>query len=124
VATVLLEIDGLSHSAIQQSLLGEALEHAPALAFLADREMRYVAVNRTACNRLGYEREELLSLRVTDIAVAPDASDAYQEMLSIGNHQGITPIRAKDGHTLQLAYNAWEVTIAREPYYLSIGVIV
>jgi hypothetical protein len=60
----------------------------------------------------------LLSLRVT-----PDASNAYQEMLSIGNHQGITPIRTKDGRTLPLAYNAWEVAIAREPYYLSIGVI-
>jgi PAS domain S-box-containing protein len=120
---MLAEIDGLSHPAIQQSLLGEALEHAPALAFLADSEMRYAAVNRTACEVLGYEREELLSLRVTDIAVAPDASDAYQEMLAAGAHHGVTPIRTKDGRMLRLAYNAWEVTIARQAYYLSIGEI-
>jgi PAS domain S-box-containing protein len=121
---MLAEIESLSHSAIQQSLLGEALENAPALAFLADSEMRYAAVNRTACDVLGYEREELLSLRVTDIAVAPDASDAYQEMLAEGAHQGVTPIRTKDGRTLRFAYNAWEVTIALQPYYLSIGVVI
>ena len=118
---MLAEIEGLSHPAIQQSLLGEALEHAPALAFLADSDMRYAAVNRTACDVLGYEREELLSLRVTDVAIAPDASDAYDEMLAAGVHRGVTPIRTKDGRTLLLAYNAWEVRIARQPYYLSIG---
>ena len=58
---------------MQQGLLYEAWDQAPALVFVADENMHYIAVNRTACETLGYTRDELVSLSVTDIAVAPDA---------------------------------------------------
>ena len=60
---------------MQQGLLYEAWDQAPALVFVADENMRYIAVNRTACETLGYTRDELLGLSVTDIAVAPDAPE-------------------------------------------------
>jgi PAS domain-containing protein len=38
---------------IQQSLLLELLDEAPALVLVADAQMRYLAVNATACRTLG-----------------------------------------------------------------------
>ena len=52
-----------SEPLVQSVLLGEAVEHAPVAILVADDEMRYVAANATACELLGYTREELLQLR-------------------------------------------------------------
>ena len=41
---------------IQTALLGEAIESGPALVFVADEEMRYIAVNQFACDSLGQIR--------------------------------------------------------------------
>jgi PAS domain S-box-containing protein len=49
---------------IQTTLLGEAAENAPLGIFVADDEMGYIAVNRRACELLGYDREELLRSRL------------------------------------------------------------
>ena len=49
---------------IQTALLGEAIESGPALVFVADEEMRYIAVNQYACEALGYTRDELLGMHV------------------------------------------------------------
>jgi len=49
---------------IQTALLGEAVEAGPALIFVADEQMRYIAVNQFACSALGYTREELLGLYI------------------------------------------------------------
>ena len=53
---------------LHQSLIGEAVEHSSMLAFVADEDMKYVAINSRACEVLGYSREELLKLRVVDVA--------------------------------------------------------
>ena len=52
-------------------LLGEALLQAPFFAFVADGEMRYLAVNDYACRELGYEESELLEPTVPDIVTEP-----------------------------------------------------
>ena len=59
---------------IQTALLGEAVEAGPALVFVADEQMRYIAVNQFACAALGYTREELLALHVPDIAREPGSA--------------------------------------------------
>lgn len=100
-----------------------ALDEAPNLIFVADDKMQYVAVNTTACRVLGYTREELLSLGVTDVAVAPEAPVIYADMLRSRSQRGVTPIRTKDGRILTLEYNAAEVRVGRLPYWISIGLI-
>lgn len=116
-------VAGLSQAPIQQYLLYDALDRGPALIFIADDEMKYLAVNQTACDALGYTREEILGLRVTDVAVAPDADEAYGEMKATRQHLGVTPIKAKDGTLLEFSYRAEEVKVAGMPYYLSIGFV-
>jgi PAS domain S-box-containing protein len=83
--------------------------------------MRYVAVNETACAALGYTRDELLQLRVTDVAVAPEAGDLYAHMVERRSQEGSTAVRAKDGTLLQLFYNARQTTVAGMRYYVSVG---
>ena len=108
---------------IQQSILLELLDRAPALIFVADAEMRYLAVNATACETLGYSREELLGLRVTDIAVAGDAPELYEDMMRRRGATGETAIRTKDGRVLPFRYAAHETSIAGMTYYMAIGLV-
>ncbi len=118
-------IENLAQPLVQQFLLYDALDEGPSLIFVADERMKYVAVNTTACRTLGYTRQELLALGVPDVAVAPEASEIYQDMLWARNGQrGVTPIRTKDGRVLSLAYNAGEVRVAGLPYWVSIGHVV
>jgi two-component system, sensor histidine kinase and response regulator len=114
-------IANLAQSPVQQLLMSEALDDGPSLIFVADDEMRYAAVNLTACRVLGYTREELLGLAVTDVAVAPEAPTLYDEMVRTRSHHGVTPIRTKDGRLLPLTYNACEVQVSGLPYWVSIG---
>ena len=113
----------LGQPILQQSLLLAVLDRAPALVFVADAEMRYLAVNATACKALGYTREELLSLRVSDVAVAEDAVQLYGEMVDLGEHSGRTLVRAKDGTTRLLRYEAATCEIAGMTYYSSVGFV-
>ena len=79
---------------LQRTLLGEAIDEAPVLVFVADDEGRYVAVNRQACETLGYSRRDLLGMTVPEVAVAPEAPELYETMLREGRLEGTTPIPA------------------------------
>jgi len=52
----------------------EVIELAPDAFFLSNLDARLIDVNRAACRLLGYDREELLSLRIFDIIPAADAA--------------------------------------------------
>jgi len=107
---------------IQASLLGEALDNGPVAVFVADEHMRYIAVNEYACKLLGYEREELLALKVTDVAgTTEDAPAAFQQLLLTGNLDGVTTIKRKDGVELPFTYRARETAIAGMTLYVSVG---
>jgi PAS domain S-box-containing protein len=108
---------------IQPGLLGEAVDTGPALVFVADDDGRLVAVNRRACEVLGYEREELLDLRVSDVATAPEAPDLYTELKRAGAAAGTTLLRAKDGTLRPFAYRAAETTTAGMPFWVSVGFV-
>ncbi len=117
------QIENLANPRVQQLLLAEALDTAPLLVFVADEQMRYVAVNQTACDVLGYTRSEVLQLRVTDVAVAPEAGDLYDSMLRRRRQEGSTPIRAKDGRLIPFFYNARATTVAGMQYFVSVGFV-
>ena len=52
-----------------------SLDRAPDSTFLIDSSGRFVYANETACRTLGYSREELLSMRVSDISLHIDAQN-------------------------------------------------
>jgi PAS domain S-box-containing protein len=109
-----------SEPLVQSVLLGEAVEHAPVAILVADDEMRYVAANTTACRLLGYTRQELLQLRVTDIAQYPEAEGEFEAMIAAGELIGRTAIRGKDGVIRSLRHRSAETKIAGITYYVAV----
>jgi PAS domain S-box-containing protein len=114
---------GLALRPIQQFLLYDAIDTSPALVFVADDEMRYLAVNNTACAVLGYSREELLSMRVTDVVVSAEAPTLYQRMMDDQSQQGDVDLLTKDGAQLPFIYEAAQAHIAETRYWISIGFV-
>ncbi len=109
---------GVSEPLIQASILGEAVDHGPAAVFVADEEGGYVAVNQAACALLGYTREELLELRVSDIA---DPAGKWEEMEREGKVSGVSTLRRKDGTTIDFRYVAGATSVAGMLVYVSVG---
>ena len=105
---------------VQAGLLGEAIDRAPDAVLVADESMRYLAVNQAACRLLGYTREELLALRMTDVAHYPDAADEYDEMMSHRTRTGTAVLRRKDGTELAASYRAHETKLAGMTVYVAI----
>jgi PAS domain S-box-containing protein len=113
---------GRSEPLLQTSLLGEAIEHAPAAVFVFDDQGRYVAVNRYACDLLGYPRRELLELRLGDLAVARDDSiELYNAVVSMEEPEGVVRVRRSDGEELDLRFRARETTIGGMNFYIAIA---
>jgi PAS domain S-box-containing protein len=108
---------------VQASLVGEAIDRGPVAVFVADDEMRYVAVNAFACELLGYTREELLELRVPDVARRPEASEHYAEMLATRAQTGTVVLSRKDGAEVGASYFAQETTVAGMTFYVSVAVV-
>jgi len=104
--------NAVAHELVQKSLVGEAIEHGPMAVFVADEDGRYLAVNAYACELLGYERDELLGLRVTDVAVNEGASDDYGEVLRSGTHAGLTILRCKNGSELTMNFRASKTRVS------------
>ncbi|HZT92555.1 MAG TPA: PAS domain-containing protein [Gaiellaceae bacterium] len=106
---------------IQVSLLGEAIENGPLAVFVADENERYIAASRAACELLGYTREELLGLSVTDVARYEEAAEEYSELLATGSGAGTTVLTCKDGSTVEFTYFAGETEVAGMQVYISVG---
>lgn len=104
---------------VQASLLGEAIDPGPVAILVADETGRYVAANQFACDLLGYSREELLRLNVTDIA--RDGAADYAEMLKTSRWDGISTVSRKDGSTVDVRFAARETRVAGMAVYVSVG---
>jgi PAS domain S-box-containing protein len=111
----------VSDPLIQASLLGEAVEHGPVAVFVADENARYVAVNTAACAMLGYSRDELLELRVTDVARYAEADAEFRKMLDAGATSGRAVLTRKDGGTVEFTYYAGATRVAGMNVYVSVG---
>jgi PAS domain S-box-containing protein len=101
----------VAHELVQRSLLGEAVDPGPVAIFVADDDQKYLAVNTYACDLLGYTREELLELRVADVAVNEGASADYGEMQRAGTHAGLTILRHRDGTEIPTSFRAAQTSI-------------
>ena len=112
---------GVSEPLIQTSLLGEAIENGPVAVLVADEHGRYVAVNQAACRLLGYSREELLTMRATDVARYDEAPAEWAEMELNGTLTGVSTVTCKDGSTVDFTYVAGATMVAGMPVYVSLG---
>lgn len=76
---------------------------------MADMTGHYLDVNRRACQMLGYSREELLRMRVTDILTPHDylrLKDIRADLLEGHRHSGEWKLRKKDGELLSVEVSA------------------
>ena len=106
---------------VQRGLLGEAVDGAQVAVLVADEEGTYVAANRYACEMLGYSRDELLTLRVHDVIVAPDVHAHYARFVNEKRERGTITLRRKDGSTFPYRYAAGRTNISALTYYVSFG---
>jgi PAS domain S-box-containing protein len=105
---------------VQAGLLGEAIDRAPDAVLVADESMRYLAVNQAACRLLGYTREELLTMRTTDVATYPGAAEDYDDMMAHRSKVGTAVLRRKDGKSVVATYRAHETKLAGMTVYVAI----
>jgi PAS domain S-box-containing protein len=91
--------------AVQETLLGEALEHAPIGAIVLDETGRYIAANRRACRLTGYAREELLDAGPRALAAEPEkVPAALEQMANGGLEHGTASMRCRDGSLIDVVY--------------------
>ncbi len=110
----------VAHDLVQKSLVGEALDLGPVAVFVADDDGKYLAVNAYACELLGYEREELLLLRVLDVAVNDGAASDFEVLQRTGTRSGTTTLRHKDGRDLPMVFRAGTTTVGGMPLYIGV----
>jgi PAS domain S-box-containing protein len=105
----------------RDTVITAALDAAPVCVFVADGEMRYRAVNAYACELLGYSEEELLTMRVPDVASYDEAPKEYAVLVEAAYLRGVSRLRSKDGEELLLNYVAGEFELDGETLYISVG---
>jgi PAS domain S-box-containing protein len=115
--------EDVSQPLVQASLIGEAIDRGPAMVFVVDEEMRYVAVNQFAADTLGYTREELLGLRVTDVSPAPETPERFSEFIARTAAEGHAVIRHRDGSDVHVRYAAKQTTVAGLTLYAAVAFV-
>ena len=107
-------------AAVQSTMLGELLENARIAAVAVDDGGRYVAVNRYACELVGYNREELLGRRVGELNPESDLREHAAQVEAGERADGNLVIRRKDGRPLRVRYRTAPTTLARMPFTVAI----
>ena len=102
-----------SEPLIQTPLLGEAIEHGPVAVVVFDEDGRYLAANQFLCDLLGYTREELLDMRLGDLAVDRDEAFTQYEQVATGDRpRSVTRARCKDGRVVELEFRGAPAVVA------------
>ncbi|MGO9387746.1 MAG: ATP-binding protein, partial [Methanobacterium sp.] len=85
------------------------IDQSPEAIFITDDNGNYVDVNKTACSMLGYTREELLSLSISEINVMDNPEDTashFQNLKNAGSLRMEINIKKKNGDSLPIELNA------------------
>ena len=97
------------------------VEKAPIGIFEVNEQGEYVDVNESACDMVGYSRDELLAMSVADLA--PDHDDpeelsSFTEIRETGQIRTEGQIRHKDGHAVDVILEAVEIEDGRFVAYV------
>ena len=100
------------------------MDRSPDAIEVVDPETgRFVDVNETACRRLGYTREEMLTLRIPDVLEAGDTPFSLPAALEEVRRNGVKTIetrhRRKDGSMFPVEINTQYVELD-QPYLLAV----
>jgi PAS domain S-box-containing protein len=113
------QLASLQQDLVQETLLGEALEHGPVGAIVLDEEGRYLAANRLACKLSGYTRDELLAGGAEALAFDPARVKTTMELMARGDlHSGSAVLRRKDGTALACEYRVGETRSGGMPFFV------
>ena len=95
-----------------------SVDHAGIAIFWSDPEGRFLSVNDYLCRRLGYSREELLSLRVADVdPIAPEPwHDHWLKLREKGFLTFESLMRTKDGEEFPIEATGNYVEFAGKEY--------
>jgi len=114
-----LQLSSSDTDAVQEILLGEALEHAPVGALVFEESGRYLAANRMACRLTGYAREELLELTPSQLAANPEAVPEWLSQLEAGELKcGLGRMQTKEGRPLEVEYRVGATRSGGLPFFV------
>jgi PAS domain S-box-containing protein len=99
------------------ALLGDAADHAQLAVVIYDDEGRYLAVNRHACELLGYSREELMQHDVADFT---DGGIDRSVLLRPERREGVRIVTRKDGTRVPVAFVVASTRVSRLPFYFAV----
>lgn len=123
-AALTAEIAERKQAEIKLKLFRTLLDNSSdAIEVLDPVTMRLLDINETECRVLGYSREELLSMSISDIDTAVDAASTnaiLAQLRQSGHARFETVHRCKDGSTFPVEVSATFIEIDK-PYLLSIA---
>jgi PAS domain S-box-containing protein len=101
------------------------LDESDESVFVTEAETaRIEDVNETACRLLGYDREQLLSMRITDIQLELDGDDEWRDLVATLEDSGGLLFeghhRRSDGSTYPVEVNASTTVIDGQQYVLGV----
>jgi PAS domain S-box-containing protein len=104
------------------TLLGEALMSGRSAVFVTDDDGRYLAVNDSATELLGYSREELAALNAHEVTVRSEEeiADFYAMLRRTRSIQQRARVRRKDGIVGAIDYVSLESVVAGLPVVVSV----
>ena len=76
------------------------VENAPSGIFIADKNGKYIDVNKSAEEQTGYKREELLKMNIKEVVIKDEierTKKRFEKLKNEGSARGITTFRRKNG---------------------------
>jgi PAS domain S-box-containing protein len=108
--------EGFKQSSEWQQAIFEGSRDA---TFISDQNLRFVAVNKAACDLTGYSREQLLKMRIPDLHDHPDLNTStrfYQRILDGEEIRTEAAILRNDGTKAEAEFSNRCVSIAGMTY--------
>lgn len=109
----------------RRALINAVIAEAPDAIELVDMEtLHFIEANATSCRLLGYSREEMLNMRVTDMQIMLDSDEKFAALRkNIADHGSVefeNHHRCKDGRMLDVRVNVQAIRQKERDYLVVI----